>query len=90
MRLPEELKVQCALPVWHAGSHNESCQNENSLSFKSGVGKTDGEGVERMWGRMNQAAYHTKDAGMGQRADTLEGVIDNHNFLKNIGQGEFS
>jgi hypothetical protein len=48
MRLPEDVKVQCALPVWHAGSHNEPCQNENSLSFKVGVGKSDGEGVERL------------------------------------------
>ncbi|KAJ6512421.1 hypothetical protein C8R45DRAFT_1206552 [Mycena sanguinolenta] len=86
IRLPADLKVQCALPVWHAGSHNESCQNDNSLSFKVGVGKTDGEGVERTWGSLNPVAYHTKDAGLGQRADTLEGVIDNHNFLKNIGQ----
>ncbi|KAJ7876671.1 hypothetical protein B0H14DRAFT_2501281 [Mycena olivaceomarginata] len=88
MRLPEEVKIQCALPVWHAGSHNEPCQNENSLSFKPGVGKTDGEGVERTWGRTNPAAHHTKDSGLGQRADTLEGVIDNQNFLKNIGQGD--
>jgi hypothetical protein len=89
MRLPEDVKVQCALPVWHAGSHNEPCQNENSLSFKVGVGKSDGEGVERLWGRMNPAAYSTKDAGIGQRADTLEGKIDDHNYLKNVGQGVF-
>ncbi|KAJ7836106.1 hypothetical protein B0H14DRAFT_3705441 [Mycena olivaceomarginata] len=88
MRLPEDIKVQCALPVWHAGSHNEPCQNENSLSFKVGVGKSDGEGVERLWGRMNPAAYSTKDAGTVQRADTLEGRIDDHNYLKNVGQGD--
>jgi hypothetical protein len=62
--LPEELslpldkiKVQYALPVWHAGSHNEDCQDENSLSFKVGVGKTDGEGVERTWLVLNPAAF---------------------------------
>jgi hypothetical protein len=88
MRLPvDNIKIQCALPVWHAGSHNEDCQNQNSLSFKPGVGKSDGEGVKRTWSVLNPAAYSTKDAGLGQRADILEGKIDNHNYLKNVGQG---
>ncbi|KAJ6462537.1 hypothetical protein C8R45DRAFT_1064445 [Mycena sanguinolenta] len=84
----EDVKVEFALPVWHAGSHNEECQNENSLSFKVGVGKSDGEGVERMWSRINPAAFWTKDAGIGVRADGLEGKLDDNNHLKNIGQGD--
>ncbi|KAJ7028878.1 hypothetical protein C8F04DRAFT_1265444 [Mycena alexandri] len=89
MQLPlSEVKLQCALPVWHAGSHNEDCKNANSLSFKPGVGKTDGEGVERVWSKLNPASYSTRDAGSGQRADILEGKIDDHNFLKNLGQGD--
>ncbi|KAJ7832602.1 hypothetical protein B0H13DRAFT_1914961 [Mycena leptocephala] len=83
MCLPlNDIKLQYALPVWHAGSHNEDCRDANSLSFKPGVGKSDGEGVERTWSVLNPAAHSTKDAGRGQRADTLEGKIDNHNYLK--------
>jgi hypothetical protein len=90
MCLPlDDIKLQCALPVWHAASHNEACQDDNSLSFKPGVGKSDGEGVERTWLVLNPAAFSTKDAGRGVRADSLEGKIDNHNYLKNVGQGEF-
>ncbi|KAJ7893749.1 hypothetical protein B0H13DRAFT_1625094 [Mycena leptocephala] len=89
MRLPfDDIKLQCALPVWHAASHNEACQDDNSLSFKPGVGKSDGEGVERTWSVLNPAAFSTKDAGRGVRADSLEGKIDNHNYLKNVGQGD--
>ncbi|KAJ7178517.1 hypothetical protein C8R43DRAFT_871571 [Mycena crocata] len=89
MRLKlKKLKVQCALPVWHAASHEEDCQNENSLSFKDGVGKSDGEGIERTWAVLNPAAYHTKDMGKGNRVDTLEDKIDSHNFLKNLGLGD--
>ncbi|KAJ7139369.1 hypothetical protein C8R44DRAFT_604986 [Mycena epipterygia] len=89
LRLPlDEITLQCALPVWHASSHNEDCKNANSLSFKRGVGKSDGEGVERTWAVLNPAAFHTKDVGSRQRADVLEGKIDNHNHLKNIGQGD--
>ncbi|KAJ7716561.1 hypothetical protein B0H16DRAFT_1741222 [Mycena metata] len=89
LRLPlDQIEVQCALPVWHVGSHNEDCQKENSLSFKTGVGKSDGEGVERVWSVLNPAANHTKDSGRGQRVDSLEDKIDSHNFSKNIGQGD--
>ncbi|KAK7045182.1 CxC2 domain-containing protein [Favolaschia claudopus] len=89
MRLPlKDINVQYGLPVWHASSHNEDCQNQNSLSFRPGVGRSDGEGVERTWGVLNPAAFSTKDAGIGMRADVMEGKIDNHNFLKNIGQGD--
>ncbi|KAJ7901379.1 hypothetical protein B0H13DRAFT_2515755 [Mycena leptocephala] len=89
LRLPlENIKLTCALPVWHAASHNEDCHDDNSLSFKPGVGKSDGEGIERVWSVMNPASYHTKDAGRGQRVDTLEDKMDSHNFLKNIGQGD--
>ncbi|KAJ7117336.1 hypothetical protein C8R43DRAFT_902104 [Mycena crocata] len=88
IQLPlDKIEVQCALPVWHAASHNEDCQNANSLSFKEGVGKSDGEGVERVWSRLNPGAYSTKDAGTGQRADTYEGKIHYLNTAKNLGQG---
>ncbi|KAJ7429660.1 hypothetical protein B0H11DRAFT_2265147 [Mycena galericulata] len=88
LRLPlDDIKLQCALPVWHAASHEEECQNANSLSFKRGVGKSDGEGVERTWAVLNPASYHTKDMNPGNREDTLNDKIDNHNFMKNIGQG---
>ncbi|KAJ7143232.1 hypothetical protein C8R46DRAFT_1046246 [Mycena filopes] len=88
MRLPlATMQLQCALPVWHAGSHDDDCNNANSLSVKPGVGKSDGEGVERTWAVLNPVSYHTKDMGVGNREDHLNDKIDNHNFLKNLGQG---
>jgi hypothetical protein len=88
MRLPlDNIAVQCALPVWHAGSHEEACQSANSLSYKPGVGRSDGEGVERTWAVLNPAAFHTKDMSKGNCVDTLEDKIDSHNFLKNLGLG---
>jgi hypothetical protein len=97
VKLPEEMcllldsmKLQCVLPVWHMASHNEDCQSTNSLSFKEGMGKTDGEGAERTWVVLNPAGYGTKDAGQGQQADTPEDQIDNHNWLKNVDQGTWA
>ncbi|CAK5267983.1 unnamed protein product [Mycena citricolor] len=83
----EQVKVQCGLPVWHAGSHNQECQNTHSLSFKPGVGKTDGEGIERMWSVLNPIGYATKTAGVGVWADLIEEHVDHHNFRKNLSLG---
>ncbi|KAJ7215649.1 hypothetical protein C8J57DRAFT_1199378 [Mycena rebaudengoi] len=80
-----KVQVQFGLPVWHAGSHD--CREDNSLNFKPGVGKTDGEGIERTWSVLNPAAFATKEMGLGNRADGLDDRIDNHNFLKNLTQG---
>ncbi|KAJ7016358.1 hypothetical protein C8F04DRAFT_1202398 [Mycena alexandri] len=40
-------EIQFALPVWHAAAHEITCQTQNSLSYTTGVGRTDGEGIER-------------------------------------------
>ncbi|KAJ7235925.1 hypothetical protein C8J57DRAFT_1248026 [Mycena rebaudengoi] len=68
--------------------HKDSFQNVNSLSFKPRVGKSDGEGVERVWAILNPAAFHMKVQGIGNQEDMLEDKIDNNNLLKNLGQGE--
>ncbi|KAJ7652310.1 hypothetical protein B0H17DRAFT_1214975 [Mycena rosella] len=45
------------------------------LSFKMGVGKSDGEGVERVWAVLNPTAFSTKDAvgGSGQTLTLVKG-----------------
>ncbi|KAJ7712309.1 hypothetical protein B0H16DRAFT_1342655 [Mycena metata] len=82
----EAILFQTGIPVWHASSHEASCTNLNSLSFLPGVGKTDGEGIERLWAELNAFAYHTKHMGLGHRADVLDNKIHYHNWVKNLGQ----
>ncbi|KAJ7770735.1 hypothetical protein B0H16DRAFT_1306944 [Mycena metata] len=83
-----DVLVQCGLPVWHALAHEEECTNENNLSLLPGVGKSDGEGIERLWAILNGIAFQTKEMSLGNRADTMEDKLDSHNFLKNLGQGD--
>ncbi|KAF7294445.1 CxC2 domain-containing protein [Mycena kentingensis (nom. inval.)] len=42
-----EVKLQSALPDWHALAHKPECRSENKMALKPGVGKTDGEAAER-------------------------------------------
>ncbi|KAL1671328.1 hypothetical protein EV122DRAFT_226759 [Schizophyllum commune] len=81
----EDLDVVFGLPVWHGGIHEESCRTVNSLKYHDGVGRTDGEAIERIWSLLNPSAWATKYMGEGARHDWLEDKIDNVNFGKLIG-----
>ncbi|KAJ7067282.1 hypothetical protein C8F01DRAFT_1208404 [Mycena amicta] len=78
--------IQFALPVWHAAAHEVNCQAAMSLSHATGVGRTDGEGIERTWATLNPISYATKEMGEGNRHDSIEDKIDHISFEKNVGQ----
>ncbi|KAJ7050750.1 hypothetical protein C8F01DRAFT_1263635 [Mycena amicta] len=79
-------RVQFGLPVWHAEAHEEKCRAANSLMHAVGVGRTDGESIERLWALLNPSSYSTKEMGEGNRQDTIEDKLDYLNFSKNVGQ----
>ncbi|KAJ7017744.1 hypothetical protein C8F04DRAFT_1214941 [Mycena alexandri] len=90
-RLPDALQLDLdaidldtGLPVWHALAHEDLCATLNSLNYIRGVGRSDGEGVERLWAWLNGCSYQTKEMGLGNRVDTIEDKLDAHNFLKNL------
>ncbi|KAJ6493859.1 hypothetical protein DFH09DRAFT_946889, partial [Mycena vulgaris] len=83
----EKTMVLFGLPMWHTAAHERNCQVQNSLSYQAGVGRTDGEGIERMWSVLNPLAWTTKEMEEGARHDAIEDKVDHHNFEKNIRQG---
>ncbi|TRM58348.1 hypothetical protein BD626DRAFT_573568 [Schizophyllum amplum] len=83
----EEVEVVFGLPVWHGGIHEEPCRSRHSLKYRR-VGRTDGEGIERVWSLLNPIAWATKEMGEGARHDWIEEKVDSQNFNKNIHQGE--
>ena len=86
----EKFDIQFGLPVWHAAVHELTCRMANSLSFAKGVGRTDGEGIERTWAILNPIGFATKEMGEGGRHDNIEDKVDHVNFEKNIGQGTWT
>ncbi|KAJ7664818.1 hypothetical protein B0H17DRAFT_1211182 [Mycena rosella] len=84
----DQFEIQFALPVWHAAAHKASCQTQNSLSYAAGVGRTDGERIERTWAVLNPLGFSTKEMGYGARHDAIEDRVDHLNFEKNVSQGD--
>ncbi|TRM61677.1 hypothetical protein BD626DRAFT_570391 [Schizophyllum amplum] len=67
----KDLDIVFRLPVWHGGIHEEICRTCNSLKYHDGVGRTDGEAIERIWSLLNPFAWATKYMGAGARHDWL-------------------
>ncbi|KAF7288213.1 CxC2 domain-containing protein [Mycena chlorophos] len=84
----DEADLYFGLPVWHAGAHQAECRAHLALAYMLGMGKTDGEAMERIWATLNPASWATKEMGEGARHDVLEDKIDRMNFAKNLSLGK--
>lgn len=96
--LPEHLRMPAAvalaafmfgIPKFHCPAHEEKCATPHSLNLMPGVGRTDGEGIERNWAEMNRVASSTKEMGVGYRHDVLDDHFGHHNWRKYTGLGTF-
>ena len=89
LQLPQDVDIGWGIPKCHCPMHKLPCQAPHSLNFKPGVGRTDGEGIERSWSELNRVANSTKEMGPGSRHDTLDDHLGHHNFRKHVGLGRF-
>ncbi|KAH7906735.1 hypothetical protein BJ138DRAFT_1219206 [Hygrophoropsis aurantiaca] len=70
------------VPKFHLPAHVMSCQTRFSFNLMKGVGRTDGEAVERGWANINPAASSTREMGPGSRRDTLDDHFGDWNWKK--------
>ena len=89
LQLPDSLKLQFRVPKFHLPAHVKRCWAPYSFNFTPGVGRTDGEGVERNWSWLNGIARCVSIMGPGGRADTLDDFCNYHNWRKTVGMGKW-
>ena len=77
------------IPKFHLPAHKEACQTTYSFNFNEGVGRTDGEGIERGWDNINPIATSTREMGPGARRDHLDHILNDHNWVKVTRMGEY-
>ncbi|EDR03963.1 uncharacterized protein LACBIDRAFT_330859 [Laccaria bicolor S238N-H82] len=90
IHLPSSIAVEWGIPKCHCPMHKVPCQAPHSLNFKSGVGRTDGKGIEQSWAELNRVANSTKEMGPGSRHDMLDDHLGHHNFRKYVALGTLS
>ena len=96
-RLPSHLQVRVraitgelryVIPKYHWYAHKEYDHSKYSLNLVPGVGRTDGEEIERNWSRHDGAAASTREMGPGSRHDTLEDHFGWANWQRLLRLGE--
>ncbi|KAF9024498.1 hypothetical protein BDZ89DRAFT_954690, partial [Hymenopellis radicata] len=87
MQLGVGVRTFWGVPKCHCKGHKLACQVQYTMNVQPGVGRTDGEGIERTWGPLNGSAPSTKEMLPGGRHDTLDRRLASHNWSKNTGLG---
>lgn len=82
IRLPENVKLCGGVPKCHCKGHGIGCQCVYSMNIQPGIGRTDGEGIERTWSGVNASAAATKEMLPGGRHDILDRRFGAHNWEK--------
>ncbi|KAJ7575804.1 hypothetical protein C8J56DRAFT_1063043 [Mycena floridula] len=77
-----------AIPKLHIMGHKLDCQREFNLNYMLGVGRTDGEGVERPWANIGPVVTSTREMGPGHRHDTLDDHWHDWNWRKIVALGK--
>ncbi|KAJ8469845.1 hypothetical protein ONZ45_g16753 [Pleurotus djamor] len=80
--------IRFAIPKLHIHSHTQHCQQTYSLNYLPGVGRTDGEGIERPWANIGGTATSTRVMGPGAREEMLNSHWSHWNWQKVTGLGQ--
>ena len=84
LHLAPSTSVKFFVPKFHLPGHVVKCQAPFSFNFALGVGRTDGEGVERNWSVLNGIARSVSMMGPGGRWDTLDDFCNYANWRKTV------
>ncbi|KAJ7494558.1 hypothetical protein B0H11DRAFT_1716969 [Mycena galericulata] len=87
LQLPAWLEVIFKVPKFHLPPHVKKCHGPYSFNYTKGVGRTDGEGVERNWSWLNWAARSISVMGPGARDDTIDDLCGFSNWKKTVDLG---
>ncbi|KJA13561.1 hypothetical protein HYPSUDRAFT_151472 [Hypholoma sublateritium FD-334 SS-4] len=82
------LSLRPLIPKFHEPAHLEKGHEQYSFNLAEGMGLSDGECPERVWGSHNPLAGSTRTAGPGTRDDILDDNFGHWNWLKYTSIGE--
>ncbi|EIM79073.1 uncharacterized protein STEHIDRAFT_69945, partial [Stereum hirsutum FP-91666 SS1] len=85
---PDNCEIIFLVPKFHLPAHGESCHIKFAFNYRTGVGRTYGEGIEANWSETNFAALATREMPFGARQETLDDLFAWMNWQKTITFGE--
>jgi hypothetical protein len=82
-----DISVRFLIPKFHLLAHGSKCQENYSLNYTHGVGRTSGEGIEASWANTNGAALSTREQGPSARHEALDDLFNAINWGKTLSLG---
>ncbi|KAK1221816.1 hypothetical protein PQX77_015369 [Marasmius sp. AFHP31] len=84
MWLPDALSLIFKVPKFHLPAHGLRCLAKFAFNYTIGVGKTDGEAIERIWSWLNGCARSLSMMTAGARWDTMDDFMSYWNYRKTV------
>ena len=81
------LSLRPLIPKFHKPAHLDKGHKQYSFNLAKGMGLSDGECPERVWGSHNPLAGSTKTTGPGTRDDVLDDNFGHWNWQKYCSMG---
>lgn len=75
------------IPKFHYDAHGKKDHTQYSFNFTRGVGRIEGEGIERNWSGVKPGVAQTVEMGPGARHDTLDDFCGHSNYRKMVNIG---
>ncbi|KAK7045327.1 hypothetical protein VNI00_007576 [Paramarasmius palmivorus] len=87
LHIPSFTSLKFKVPKFHLPAHVPACFAPFSFNFTKGVGKTDGEAIERNWSTLNGIARCVSMMTAGGRLDTIDDFCNFSNWRKTVNLG---
>ena len=86
MQIDRDRKVFIFLvPKFHLPAHVARCQTSYSFNLTRGVGRTDGEAIERGWANINALSASAKQMGPASYRETIDDHFGDWNHQRVTG-----
>jgi hypothetical protein len=86
--LPDGLKVDSAIGLFHVHGHKDVCFFRYATSFIPGAGVVAGEILESLWAVLNAVTPATRTATLAHRAEIIDDHMTDSNHKKALNMGE--
>lgn len=88
-RLPEGLKIDRAIGLFHVHAHKDQCFFRYASSFIPGAGVVSGEILESLWSSLNSISPTVRTATLAHRAEVLDDHACDSNHKKALGMATY-
>jgi len=89
LNLPPGVEVDGGIGLFHVHGHREECLHRYATYFIPGAVVVDGEVLERLWSVLNLVSRSTWTATLGHCAEMLDDHMNDNNWKKLVGIGEY-